>query len=134
VCLEVGSLRLNLAVTPAQYQALALRHLRESLALLRAKEWAGAYYLCGYVVECYLKAVLLRRRAPVSPSLLYTHALEDLLARVIPVLDPRDGLTLDASPEWSHLTRYSTTRPSPGAVTDAINRAEEVARCLSKYL
>ncbi len=41
-------------------QALAKVRLKDSKALLGKKRWAGAYYLCGYAVECALKACLLR--------------------------------------------------------------------------
>lgn len=39
-------------------QQLAETRLREARILLDAAEWAGAYYLCGYAVECALKAVI----------------------------------------------------------------------------
>jgi HEPN domain-containing protein len=34
--------------------------LKDAKALLGRKRWSGAYYLCGYVVECSLKSCLLR--------------------------------------------------------------------------
>jgi HEPN domain-containing protein len=34
--------------------------LEDAKALLGRKRWSGAYYLCGYAVECGLKACLLR--------------------------------------------------------------------------
>ena len=41
-------------------QGLARSGLKDAKALLGRKRWGGAYYLCGYVVECGLKACLLR--------------------------------------------------------------------------
>ncbi len=41
-------------------QRLALTRLKDAKALLGRKRWSGAYYLCGYSVECGLKACLLR--------------------------------------------------------------------------
>jgi hypothetical protein len=41
-------------------QTLAKMRLKDARALLGRKRWSGAYYLCGYVVECALKACLLR--------------------------------------------------------------------------
>lgn len=41
-------------------QHLARERLKDARALLGRKRWAGAYYLCGYVIECGLKACLLR--------------------------------------------------------------------------
>jgi hypothetical protein len=43
------------------FQDLALIRLRESKALLEDGCWDGAYYLCGYVVECALKACISKR-------------------------------------------------------------------------
>jgi HEPN domain-containing protein len=41
-------------------QNLAKARLKDARALLGRKRWSGAYYLCGYVIECALKACLLR--------------------------------------------------------------------------
>lgn len=41
-------------------QNLAETRLRDAKALLGRKRWSGAYYLCGYVIECALKSCLLR--------------------------------------------------------------------------
>lgn len=41
-------------------QRLAEARLKDAKALLGRKRWAGAYYLCGYAVECALKSCLLR--------------------------------------------------------------------------
>lgn len=43
-----------------QLQTLAKLRLGDAKALLGRKRWSGAYYLCGYAVECGLKACLLR--------------------------------------------------------------------------
>jgi HEPN domain len=43
-----------------QLQKLARERLKDAKALLGRKRWSGAYYLCGYVIECSLKACLLR--------------------------------------------------------------------------
>lgn len=42
------------------FQKLAKERLADARALLGRKRWSGAYYLCGYAVECSLKACLLR--------------------------------------------------------------------------
>jgi len=41
-------------------QKLARARLKDAKALLEKKRWAGAYYFCGYVIECALKACVLR--------------------------------------------------------------------------
>jgi len=43
-----------------ELQNLAKERLKDAKALLGRKRWSGAYYLCGYAVECGLKACLLR--------------------------------------------------------------------------
>jgi len=42
------------------FQLIAKARLKDANALLDKKRWAAAYYLCGYVLECALKACLLR--------------------------------------------------------------------------
>jgi hypothetical protein len=41
-------------------QNLAKVRLKDAEALLGRKRWSGGYYLCGYTIECALKACLLR--------------------------------------------------------------------------
>jgi len=40
---------------------LALIRLREARVLLKNGNYEGAYYLCGYVVECGLKACIAKQ-------------------------------------------------------------------------
>jgi hypothetical protein len=40
----------------ADFQKLATIRLAEEKILLRNKQYAGAYYLAGYSIECALKA------------------------------------------------------------------------------
>jgi hypothetical protein len=41
-------------------QNLAKTRLKDAKALLGRRRWSGAYYLCGYAIECRFKACLLR--------------------------------------------------------------------------
>jgi hypothetical protein len=43
------------------FQELAEDHLRHAKALLDAELYSGAYYMCGYAIECALKACIARR-------------------------------------------------------------------------
>lgn len=43
------------------FQRLAEEHLRNAKALLDAGLYSGAYYMCGNVVECALKACICRK-------------------------------------------------------------------------
>jgi hypothetical protein len=43
------------------FQELAELHLQHAKALLDAQLYSGAYYICGYVIECALKACICSR-------------------------------------------------------------------------
>ena len=62
--------------------------LREAKVLLDNGMYDGAYYLCGYVIECALKACIARRTKlhdfpPPRRTVerMYTHNLEELLGQ-----------------------------------------------------
>jgi HEPN domain-containing protein len=46
------------------FQELAELHLANAKTLLEARLYAGAYYMCGYVVECALKACICKGTGP----------------------------------------------------------------------
>lgn len=52
---------LNNDVNRDDFQQLAEEHLRNAKALLEAGLYSGAYYMCGYAVECALKACICAR-------------------------------------------------------------------------
>ena len=66
------------------FQAVARTRVREARILLESQEFAGAYYLLGYCVECALKACVAkqtRRHDFPSKQLandVHTHDLEKL--------------------------------------------------------
>ncbi len=98
------------------WQRLSLTRQREASVLLDAGEYAGAYYLCGYAVECALKACVVKAIPPrTMPERhivndFYTHNLDKLLA----LTDLRPGLVADAGrrvnwqtvKDWSEQSRY----------------------------
>jgi HEPN domain-containing protein len=47
-------------VTRAELQWLAGERLREARGLLNLRCWSGAYHVAGYVVECGLKACIIK--------------------------------------------------------------------------
>lgn len=67
------------------FRRLAVLRLREAKTLLKNGQFEGAYYLCGYAVECALKACIAKQtrryefpdRNRVNSS--YTHKLGDLV-------------------------------------------------------
>ncbi len=64
---------------------LAELRLHEAKVLLDAEKFDGAYYLCGYIVECALKACIAKKTKEFDlPDLKqvkksYTHDLENLM-------------------------------------------------------
>jgi HEPN domain-containing protein len=48
-------------VNRSDFQELAEVHLQHAKALLDAQLYSGAYYMCGYVVECALKACICKK-------------------------------------------------------------------------
>ena len=68
------------------FQQFAEEHLRNAKALLDAGLYSGAYYMCGYVVECALKACICRRTKqfdfypkPSIHRLAWSHEIKDLI-------------------------------------------------------
>ena len=43
------------------FKQLSLIRLKEARVLLKKKNYDGAYYLCGYVIECGLKACIAKK-------------------------------------------------------------------------
>ena len=70
----------------SDFQELAELHLQHARALLDAKLYSGAYYMCGYAVECGLKACICRKinesDFPLSPEdsrKAWSHELKHLI-------------------------------------------------------
>lgn len=104
------------------FQVVANLRLREARALLRAKEFSGAYYLVGYAVECGLKACIAKRvkRHDFYPDKetvrnAYTHNLKGLLGltnleqelRATSQSDPVFARNWDLTVRWSEASRYN---------------------------
>jgi hypothetical protein len=100
---------------------LARIRLKEARALLRARCFDGAYYLCGYAVECALKACIAKAtRRSEFPDLdrvkaSYTHnlialvkvaGLETLLQGEA-ASDPDFGFNWAIAKDWSEKDRYA---------------------------
>ena len=96
--------------------------MREARALLDAGHYAGAYYLCGYAVECALKARIARQTNrfdfPPDPDKVrrtYSHNLENLVK--VAQLESELKQQSEADPgfqaywlivkEWSEQSRYT---------------------------
>jgi HEPN domain-containing protein len=125
-------------LTRAELQQLAKDRLGDAKVLLAGKRWAGAYYLCGYAVECALKACIAKLMKPeVFPDKVFaekcwTHDLERLVT-LAGLKDAKDAdIAADAErkanwftlKDWSESARYARPTKSKAlalyeAVTDA---------------
>ena len=104
----------------AVLQKLAMMRLNDARALLRARRYAGAYYIAGYVVECGLKSCIARQtrrfefpdRKRTIES--YTHDLNILVN--LAGIDLRTRREKDEDfnknwivvSDWSEQSRYNT--------------------------
>ena len=112
-------------------QALSKVRRREAAVLLKAKHYAGAYYLLGYSVECALKACIAKQTKKHDfpdkdmATRAFVHNLEQLmkLAGLGPALDTdvAANKTLELNwavvKDWSEQVRY-TSSVSPAEAKD----------------
>lgn len=109
----------------ADLQQLAETRLREAKVLLDAGEWPGAYYLCGYSMECALKAVVAGQVKQGDfpdkklADAVYTHDLVKLrglagLGDDVPhgQVSPRQNVNWLVAKDWRETSRYETRSES----------------------
>ena len=128
------------------FRRLALLRLAEAKALLASGHYHGAYYLCGYAVECALKACLARKTKrfdyPPEPGVVrqsyYTHQLPELLKQIGGPL----ASELPLHPGWAEVRKWSpdcryqvgTAEGDARLLLSAVaHRREGVLRCIRKY-
>jgi HEPN domain-containing protein len=105
----------------ADLQQLAETRLREAEILLDAGEWSGSYYLCGYAVECALKAVVASEVKQGDfpdkklADAVYTHDLPKLrrlagLSEDVPRGQLTSGQNVNwlVAKDWRETSRYET--------------------------
>ncbi len=99
-------------MTRADLQKLAELRIEEAEILLKARKYAGAYYLAGYAVECGLKACVAKKTKrfefPDKQLVLdsYTHTIEKLVS-VAGLKSQRDA---DAASDTSLLANWGTVK------------------------
>jgi hypothetical protein len=136
-------------VNRREFRELARLRLREAKALLDSRNFSGAYYLCGYVIECGLKACIAKQtkqyefpdKKRVNDS--YTHDLEilvrtagldtDLRARI--GVDPQFAVNWSLTKDWNEGTRYQKhTRLEAESLYDAVtDAAHGVLQWIQRY-
>jgi hypothetical protein len=108
----------GVALTRNDLRRLAWVRLKEARILLRSECWDGAYYLCGYAVECALKACIAKRtlrhefpdKEIVTQS--YSHNLTTLMATAGLDLGrklasaPPFAVNWAAVKDWTEKSRY----------------------------
>ncbi len=114
----------------SDFQKLSAIRLEEAKVLLRSKQYAGAYYLAGYVIECALKACIAAKTKatdfPPKPDTVrdyYRHNLVALLraAELNEKLEAKCKSSKkfesnwDAVIDWTEQTRYETNIDSQTA-------------------
>jgi HEPN domain-containing protein len=124
-------------ITRADFRRLSLIRLREAAILLERRQYDGAYYLCGYAVECGLKACISKtmKRFQFPPPVksignYYTHDLKQLLKsaelqtalqaewKIDTQLEVNWGITA----QWSEQSRYiRTSQAEAAALYDAVS-------------
>ena len=106
----------------ADLQKLAEDRVLDAEALLNEGRWSGAYYLCGYAVECALKACIAKQTNlhdfPDKPNVdkSYTHDVVKLLEvaglklqlklDTTPASNPALGQNWERVKDWSEQVRY----------------------------
>ena len=117
------------------FRRLAELRVRDAEVLLAGRRWAAAYYLCGYAVECALKACIAKQtrrsefpdRERVKDS--YTHDFRELvrLANIrndlaTELADQRFAQNWTLLRDWSERRRYDhgITRMQAQDLYDAI--------------
>ena len=130
----------------SDFKRLADARMRDAVALLQGRRYAGAYYLAGYAVECGLKACIAKRtrrhefpdRDTVNKS--YSHDLEQLL-RVAGLETQRDndavadaafGSNWAVGKDWSEQSRYETK--SRHEATDLVDAITDSAHGVMRWL
>ena len=126
------------------------------LATEKTERERGSLYICGYSVECMLKAILIAR-AP-APSTTLTQAEDAYRANNanFPELSTKRGHDLELlfelcasegsvefSPDetslfgvakkWQHVWRYQSQRPKPGFAQNFVAAAERLVNSIERH-
>lgn len=128
---------------------LSLIRLKEAKVLLKNKNYEGVYYLCGYVIECGLKACIAKKtkrydfpdKKTVAES--YTHNLTSLVEIAGLSIerdkkmnsDPTFGTNWSIVKDWSEASRYErhTEKEARDLFSAIANKKEGVLQWLKQH-
>ena len=121
-------------------RAIARARLRDAEALLRAKRFDGAFYVCGYAVELALKARICRTLKWLGfpedgkefKGLLSmkTHDLETLLK----LSGIRDRVTKEHYGDWSVAMEWTPEARYLMVGSSTVQQATEMVECVQRLL
>lgn len=121
---------------PQQLIQVANDRWQDTLALLRSKRFNATVYMGGLVVECLLKAILLREgRLPPRDPLYFSHDLHALLRASV---DATDAVSQNKEytrafqqvARWGVWVRYVPRRFTAQETERFIKRVKEIRQCL----
>jgi hypothetical protein len=124
-------------VNRSDFQELAELHLQHARALLDAELYSGAYYICGYVVECALKACICKRTnqfdfhpSPEESRAAWSHDFEKLIraAELESELKAARAADLDLDVKW----RVLRTGRLTADMSDTASRRLNLSSMLSQ--
>jgi HEPN domain-containing protein len=134
------------------FQKLSEARLKDAKALLRARQFDGAYYIGGYAVECALKACICKntKRYDFPPEdtrrTHYIHDLEGLVKAAGIATNWQRDCQADATlalywgvvKDWSEKMRYESRGARAAKLAAKLVEAiaddqHGVLKCLSKY-
>jgi hypothetical protein len=120
----------------SDFQQLAEDHLRHAKALLDAQLYSGTYYMCGYVVECALKACICKKTnqfdfhpSPEASRAAWSHDFEKLIRaadleseiNAARELDRALDVKWESVENWSPNSRYEPHgQPEAQLILDAV--------------
>lgn len=132
------------------FQKLAKMKLEDAQAMLEKQRYSGAYYLCGYVIECALKACITKQTReydfppdPTAIRQIYVHdlvrlvkaaGLEVTLGRALKK-DKRFEVNWGLVKEWNEITRYEEhSETKARSLYDAIvHKKDGVLQWIKQY-
>lgn len=136
----------------SDFQQLTELHLQHAKALLDAQLYSGAYYMCGYVVECALKACICKNTAQFDffphPDKVVRNAWSHDFKRLIGVAGLQDQFRLARSADplldvnwneidgWSEDSRYESKKDHQAAenLFGALSDPDHgVLACIKRY-
>jgi len=139
-------------VNRGDFQELAELHLQHGEALLDAKLYSGAYYMCGYAVECALKACICKNTAQFDfyphPRKVVENAWSHDFTKLVGVAGLQDQFRLARNTDavlhvnwneidgWSEDSRHESKKGSQAAenlITAVSDPDHGVLACIKRY-